>query len=194
MKKIFCLLTTGLLLACSHAPETVGHAPQNENKPASQTSIEAKQVAAEQEAHFVTEISFKKGSKQLSETSREKLEHLLEKAQKAAPVDEIKAIAWADEEYPANKKKNLSKGQKELAQDRSKEIERFFEGRNKDLKVETYNMAERPSAFSEFMQTEGARLKDSLETSGIQTTDKKTSASSKSSKAIVMIVLKTDKR
>lgn len=183
------------LAACSSTPTDVKNTAHGEQKPASQASIEAKQVAAEQEAPYVTEISFKKGSKDLTKASQEKIEALMKRASQDKEVKTVKVVSWADQEYPGDEKKTLPKDQKELAKNRNEEIKNFLERAKSDLKVETYSMAERPSALNDFLGTDGARIKESLEKTGIATTDKQNAmTTSKASKAMVMLVLKDEKK
>ncbi|MGZ5279186.1 MAG: hypothetical protein ACXWC9_04545 [Pseudobdellovibrionaceae bacterium] len=189
MKSYFVLPLTLLAISCSSkpAPEEV----TNTSPPyVPQTSIEAKQLAAEQEAPFVTEVTFKKGSSVLTPDAKQRLETLFKRVQSDQTVEEVKVITWADEEYPAASTKSLSKGQKEVAEDRNKELKRYLNNKNSDLKVSAYNMAERPSAFTNFLGTSDSRIKKSLESAGIPTTEAKNKATAKASKAIVMLIMK----
>jgi len=187
MKPYLALPLAILAISCSSTPKEVA----TQTPPyVPQTSIEAKQVAAEQEAPFVTEVTFKKGSSELTTDAKQRLETLLKRVQGDQSIEEVKVITWADEEYPAASKKSLSKGQKEVAEDRNKELKRYLNDKDSKMKVSAYNMAERPSAFTNFLGTSDARIKKSLETAGIPTTESQNKATAKASKAIVMLIMK----
>ena len=73
-----------------------------------------------------TEISFKNGSDQLTDASREKLRELtMEASRQGKKVDEIKILSWADVDYPAVGKKASDK-EVTLAKDRAKNIEKYM--------------------------------------------------------------------
>ncbi len=189
MKKIFIGLIVLLCAACSHEPKAVDNVSRSEEKPAAQASIEAKQVAAEQESPFVTEIQFKKGSTTLTKDSQKQLETLLKRAESAKALDSVKVVTWADQEYPSSQQKSLSKNEKDLVKKRNDSIKDFFKKKDSHLKVDEISMAERPNALTEMLGGDDARIKKSLEVAGIPTTgsDK---GRSRASKSIVMLILK----
>jgi hypothetical protein len=153
--------------------------------------MEAKQVAAEQDSPYVAEVTFKKGSTTLNKAAKERLESVLAKTSAEHPIAEVKIISWADQEYPAGKTKSLSQDQKKIAENRNKELKNYLHEKHSDWNVDTYSMAERPSAFSTFLGSSDARIKKSLENAGIPTTESvKGKKSSKASKAIVMFIPK----
>lgn len=153
-------------------------------------SMEAKQVANEQEAAYVAEISFKKGSKELTSVSKQKLNHLLANAKTAGTVEEIKVISWADTEYPSVNTKKLSKKERDLAKGRNTEIQNYLKAENEKMKFTAYNMAERPNVFQDWLNTSDARIKKSLEVAGIPTTDTSVKIPAKASRSMVMAILK----
>lgn len=156
------------------------------------SSIEAKEIAAEEQATFVTEIQFPKTKVELSTDDKAKLKKIYEQAKVRGQVADIKSVAWADSEYPSVHTKKLSKAQISLAQHRNNSIESYFKSLNEATgsKFSGYNMAERPDAVSALLGTANARIKKSLEVAGIPNTDTSIKNPSKASKAIVMIILK----
>lgn len=156
------------------------------------SSIEAKEVAAEEQATFVTEIQFPKKKMALTAEDKAKLKKIFEQARVRGQVADIKSVAWADSEYPSVHTKKLSKAQITLAQNRNSSIENYFKSLNEATgsKFSSYNMAERPDAVSTLLGTANARIKKSLEVAGIPNTDTSVKNPSKASKAIVMIILK----
>lgn len=169
------------MVACSSA--------QKEDIKETQTSMAAKQIAAEQEAGFVTEFSFAKGSAKLSEDAKANLRTLIDSAGKNGDVDEIKVITWGDTEYPSVHTGKLAKAEVDLVQKRNKAIEDFVESYNKELDVDLYSMAERPNTVQNLFGTSDARIKRSLETAGIPNTDSSVKTPSKASKSIVMVIV-----
>lgn len=192
MKKQFAVLILPMALAaCSSSPKSVSNEAQGEAAPTTQASMEAKQLGAEQQTPYVTELEFDKGSSKLNSASQLKLERLLSRVQANENVDSIKVISWADQEYPTESSKGLPDSQKKLAENRNETIKNFVEKINDGLSVDTLSMAERPNEFAEFLGSEDARIKKSLETSGISLSGSSTEqAKSKVSKAIVMLMLK----
>lgn len=75
MKTIGMLLIL-IITACSNTPKSVDNVSKGEAKPTNGASIEAKQLAAEEEAHAVAELKFQKGSSSLSADSKNKLKQL----------------------------------------------------------------------------------------------------------------------
>lgn len=169
-----------LVTACSSAPKEVGNVARGEPKPTTVASIEAKQVAAEQEAAYVTEIDFAKNSARLTSAARSKIESLYKMADPSR-LKSVKVIAWADQEYPKEPEKKLGFGDRELAKHRGEAVQNLIKEKNPKLDLELYNMAQRPGTFSEFVGSADARIKKSLEHAGQST--------SKARKVIVMLLL-----
>lgn len=157
-----------------------------ENK--SPISIEAKQVAAEQNAAFVTEFSFPKGKSGLTPTAKTQLEEVVAKAKQAGKIQEVKVISWGDAEYPSVHTKKLSKAEINLVKNRNKSVENFVK-HHQDAAIKTYSMAERPNTFGEIFSSSDAKIKKSLEVAGIPTTDTAVKVPAKASHSIVVVIL-----
>ncbi len=187
------------ILSCSSTPEQVGNEARGEPKSTTVASIEAKQVAAEQQAPFVVEVEFNKRSNALGPSARARVHALLKSMPAPERLKSVKIVAWGDEEYPSASKRKLSQEQTDLAKRRGESIENFLKEKNTELKVQHYNMAKRPGKISDFFGTDDARIKESLERAGVSTTDGNTVNSStsrpagkpnsKARKAILMLVL-----
>ncbi|CAN5653586.1 hypothetical protein BH10BDE1_BH10BDE1_26550 [soil metagenome] len=189
MRSQFISLATLLLLtACASTPEKVGNVAHGEAKPTTVASIEAKQVAAEQQAAYVVEVEFAHKSSSLSVEAKKKMAAFYENIAEPMNLKVAKVISWSDEEYPAKSSSRLNQKQIGLAKQRAENIETFLKAKNSGLQFELYNMAKRAGSFAEFVGGADARIKDSLERAGISTTNEK--ATSKARKAIVMLVLK----
>lgn len=189
MKRLLYILIFAAV-ACSQKPKAVDNASQGEPKPTTAASIEAKQIAAEEEAHAVTEINFKKGSSDLTAESQKKIKNLLSKIGKNQKVDEIKLITWSDEEYPAEDQSELSQGQQILVRQRNSRIKNFIQNQKKgELDIEMVSMAERSGKLAELWGDADARLKKSLEAAGIPNTEDPMKGTPKASRSIVMLIL-----
>jgi len=161
-----------------------------QKKAVERPSLEARYAANENDASLVTEIQFNTGSSVLPPEAKLKLSQLVKAAQRKGAVDDFKVIAWSDLEYPSVSTKKLSKEDRDLADQRGKEIRQFLLNQDKGVKIENFNMAERPNAVSDLLGTANARIKKSLEVAGIPNTDTAVKQPSKASKSIVMVIMK----
>lgn len=150
----------------------------------------ARAVTGDNETVHITEVSFKKGSSEITKDSRDQLSKTISRANAHGKIDEIKVISWADDAYPAGKE--LPKGQRELADKRSKSLKEALKSMTHDVDVDTYNMAERPNAFESFFNTSDAKIKNSLEAAGMGTTDSTVKRQLDRSKAVVMVIMDDD--
>lgn len=132
-----------------------------------------------------TELEFQTGTAQLTPESQSKLDALIVDAHKRGQIDQVKVLSWGDISYPPSGGAAVPKGQKDLAKSRNQAIEAYIEKKNSNLYVESYNMAERPSALQDLLNTSEARVKDSLEKSGITT-----GTSRRGSRAMVMVIVR----
>ena len=189
------------LFACAHGNDKKGEAEHpkeaelpvaKKSAPDAGSSIEAKQVAAEEEATYVAEIKFPKTKSTLTANDKERLKKIFDQAAAKGQIEDIKSVAWADSEYPSVHTKKLPTAERLLADHRNQAIETYFKELNGKTasKFSAYNMAERPNAVAEMLGTPNARIKKSLEVAGIPNTDTSNKTPSKASKAIVMIILK----
>ncbi len=179
----------GLFLGgCAHEQST-----KEASAPTVPTQAEpvAKNVAAETNAALVTEVSFVKGSSQLSANAKRKLEQLVIEAKSRGKIDDIKVIAWSDINYPSEVRGSLSNQQRTLASNRNREVEKYIKNVSEtSLSVDTFNMAERPNTFEKWFNTSDYKVKKSLEDAGLPTTANGTlSLPDKRSSAMVLVVL-----
>ncbi len=164
--------------------------PADQAKPVVETSSQAQFVAHENKSNFVSEITFAKNKSTLSSAAQKSLATELEKAAKSQTLEEVKIIAWSDMEYPSVHTQKLSKAQRDLAENRTSNIEKFLKTKGLSAKVEQINMAERPNALERFFNSEDARIKKSLEIAGVPNTDTAVKSPSKAAKAIVVFIPK----
>ncbi|WII72581.1 hypothetical protein QJS83_01690 [Bdellovibrio sp. 22V] len=156
----------------------------------SKPSAQARSVAQEQEASYVAEIDFQKGSSTLSSQAKAKLDETINKAKVSGRIDDVKVVTWADKVMPPGSSSSLSKADRDLADRRNKEIAKYLNDKEGMLDVDTYSMAERPNALSRLLQTDDVKMKKSLEEAGVAKTDAMgETTSNNASKSIIMVIM-----
>lgn len=191
---LFVTLSLVVLCGCSSTPEAVGNQAQGESQPTTQASIQAKQIAAEQEALYVVEFRFAKADVDLNGDAKKKLDRVLSEFKNSKQPREVKVVSWADAEYPAKADRKLSKAAQELADRRAEAVAAYLAPQLPKVDVERHNMAVRSGAFADLLRTGDARIKNSLERAGIATTEtvrgeSESSSAPKAGRCIVMFVL-----
>lgn len=174
------LVVSGMLVACANKDMR----RERVNTP----SAAAKHLAVDEEASYVTEFSFSKGSAELSGIAKQDLRRVISDAKQTGRIKELKVITWGDSEYPSIRAKKLSPAEVDLVQKRNDAIRDFVKSYSQGTDVETYSMAERPGAIKELFNTSDVRVKRSLEGAGIPNTEMSTNTTPKSSKSIVMVI------
>ncbi|MFM6928458.1 MAG: hypothetical protein ACKOX6_08330 [Bdellovibrio sp.] len=151
-------------------------------------SSAAKQTAEREEASYVTEFSFKKGSAVLTKNAKNDLRKVISDAKQKGKIKELKVVTWSDSEYPSSETKKLSSAERELVKRRNNAIRDYVKSYSQGLDVDTYSMAERPGVLQEMFNTSDARIKKSMQDAGIATTESPYRSAPKSSKSVVMVV------
>jgi hypothetical protein len=180
------------LIACNSKPknmtedsgQTTTGQSSAESPNLDSVSMQAKQIAAEQEARNVAEVTFDEGSSELSESAKKQIASLLNTAKTEGQIEEVKVISWSDQAYPRQGQPELPKSQERIAEARNKSIQNFIRSQNKDVPVELHSMARRPSSVSKLWGSDDARIKKSLESAGISASGE----TEKTSQSIVMVV------
>lgn len=188
-KKILPILSLAFLLAtgCSHE----NRVSQSETKSyeEAQSRATTATTAGEAGAKNYAEIKFDEGSSTLTDSAKDSLRSVLTEARQEGKVDEVIVLSWADENYPSKELKKLSKEQRDLADQRNKNVKDYLkEMRNVD--VNSYNMAERPSSFSKLFNTADSELKSSMIEAGLSTTADKADYTSKASHSVILVKTK----
>lgn len=181
------------LVACHSKPKsmsekseqtTTGEMTSNEIKGVASASDPAKKIAAEQNAQFVTEVTFDEGSSRLSGPAKRQISTLLSSLKTGGKIEDVKVISWSDQAYPRKGQPQLSKDQERIAEARNKEIQKFIHSQNKDVPVELHSMARRPSSVSQLWGSDDARIKKTMESFGVS----QSGETEKTSQSIVMVV------
>jgi hypothetical protein len=146
-------------------------------------------TARETEAQNYLEIGFKEGSASLTENAKKSLNSVIEQARSKDKIDEVIVLSWSDQEYPSKNIKDLPKAQRELAEKRNKNIESYVKSM-RDVDVNTYNMAERPTSFSKLFNTDDTKLKESMVSAGLSTTADTGDYVNRASRSVILIKVK----
>lgn len=179
--------TLSLAVGCSH-DNKVSQAKTKSYEEA-QSRATTKTAASEAGAKNYAEIKFYEGSSTLTEGAKDSLREVLSEARLEGKVDEVIVLSWADKNYPSKELKKLSKEQRDLADQRNKKVEEYLKAM-RDVDVNTYNMAERPSSFSKLFNTADSELKSSMIEAGLSTTADKADYASKASHSVILIKTK----
>ena len=185
-----------ILLACMFILALQGcsskkAAPQKNQDPTMKT-IASKHLASEEESSYFTEIIFRPGSSKLSPKDLKAIDFVHQDAKSKGKIDKIQVITWGDKEYPDAKDKKLSNDQQKLVDQRNKSVEDYLNDKVEDADVELVSMAQRPGAVESLLSTSDARLKKSLETSGIPEKGRPSAAEPKAGRAIVIFNLEKE--
>lgn len=183
-RKIFTALAVlTVMVACANSPQKTNSRTAAVTAGRSVTNQAAKEV----KAHDFVEITFEPGSSTLTESSRTAINDLLAQAGRSGKIDEVMVLSWADEEYPSEASKKLSKSQRDLAARRNTAVEKQVKANDDDLDVDSYNMAKRPNVVSKWLNTNDAKLKKSLVAAGLPTNTDDPQYPSKASHAVVLV-------
>lgn len=190
IKKV--VITLGLMpllsiVSCATGPQRTS---EDKSKMAATEAAEGRVVtntaAVEAKAHDFVEIEFRPGSAELTERDRASLASVVEQARRAGKIDEVIVLSWSDKEYPSNRISKLSKPEIALAEKRNKAVEEYIKT-VRDVKVDTYNMAERPNSISKWFNTTDNKLKNSFIAAGLPTTADSPKSPSKASHSVVLV-------
>jgi hypothetical protein len=108
-------------------------------------------------------INFAKGSSELTDASKSKLRSMINSARGAnddnGRIQALHAAVWSDHTFPAGGKADLSKGDRDLADQRIDSINSFFKSDLNLSDIKTYSMAEKSNWFARAFSTKDAELK-----------------------------------
>lgn len=158
-------------------------------------SPEAQHAAVETGADLSTEVSFRRGSSDLTAASSARLNRFLKNALKKGAINEVRTVAWADADYPAENTESLSIEDKRLADRRNETLKKAIDALISEEGVPAprlvaVNMTERPGTWAEWFGGKDAQVKNSLEGAGIPVKGRKPASSvSKAAKGMVLLTL-----
>lgn len=199
-KLVFILaisLSFAVLVSCSSTPTNSSNEPWPEQDgPRTSYTEEAESrsitnaAANEVGAHSFVEIQFKSGSSTLTSTAKTSLNKLLSQVgADGHEIDQVMVMSWADQEFPSNKIKKLPAPQMRLAEKRNNALKNYIRT-IRQVRIESYNMAEQSSAFEKIFNTTDNKLKNSFVAAGLPTTADDPQYPSKASHAVILIKVK----
>lgn len=106
----------------------------------------------------VLEISFKKGSADLSEADRVKLRALVKGAREEGKIGKVIVASYADKAYRDTANNTYTDSEKKLAKKRADNLEKALEEIGA-RDIDTYNMAEKANWFEKNLELEDAKVK-----------------------------------
>ena len=125
-------------------------------------------VATELDAAVVRKLSFNEGSTDLSASAQEQIRKAISEAQASGrKIDDVKVVVWGDQSYPTKDSASLPREQVNLAKERGDRVSKFLKDDLSVSEVDVYNMTERPNTFERWFNTSDAKIKNSLERSGM---------------------------
>ena len=187
---IICLVVLLSAMSCAHKTfQTPAEKHRISTIEEAEGRIVTDAVIRKAEAREFVEIQFKVGSSLLTESAKSALQSLIREAKGDGRIDKIIVISWADEEYPSESLKKLLKLQNDLAEKRNSTIETYVRNM-KNVEINTYNMAERPNAFSKLFNTTDSKLKSSLLAAGLPTTADSNQYAGKASHSVILVKVK----
>lgn len=140
----------------------------------------------------VSEVKFSAGRVVLSEDEQRDIKNSVEEARKDGKIKEVKVIAWADREYPAEGVTATTESI-QLADHRADRIRSFLKEHCAVDSVTVYNMAKRPNSVQELLNTSQSTVKENLEKGGNAPSRSETGflgLKGKASSALVLVFLK----
>jgi hypothetical protein len=142
--------------------------PVAKKKSAEETKTSSKVEGPAVPGTHYTTVVFPKGKSSLDSMSKEYLKELAAKAHKTKkPIEEIRILAWSDNEYPDKVKGKSSQKDVKLANERAQKIKDYLEQDLKELEdIDAYNMAQRPNLMSKLFQNDEYEVKEAFESSG----------------------------
>lgn len=184
------LITAGCAGAQTTAQPGSGTMRPTDAEIAASTAVN-NQAALAAEASFFTEIEFKPGSTELTEASRRAIQNVLAESSKLGAIDDVKILAWSDEEMPApERRQNLPQAARNLADRRGEVIADYIDTLSFRIDdVDTYNMAKRSNFLQRWMKTDDARFKSAMLRAGLPTAADARQYPSKASKAVILVTL-----
>lgn len=177
MRFIWCCFILVLMVSC-------GSGKKVSDRPADDTMTPPSEQAAKKKQEM-TEITFKKGSDELTPKAKTNLDELYQKFNHDG-VSKVKAVTWGDLEYPSVHNSKDIEDDTTLVVKRNLELGTYLKKLTENEDIEMINMAERSAGVSKISTDEN--IKEALESAGIPNTDTAVKVPGKASKSIVIFI------
>ncbi|MEZ0391992.1 MAG: hypothetical protein ACAH59_07250 [Pseudobdellovibrionaceae bacterium] len=172
------------LSACSTSGNKTEVIPKDQAQvqaPGAIAPSSSEQAAMALDRNIVSTIAFEPGRKGLSPEATAEINKALMAAKKQGEVAAVDVAVWSDQALPKAEGAKLSTEQIELAEERGENIEKYIDRMEPNADVNVHNMAEKPNAFANFLNTQDSTVKNRLAA---------VDDSSRNSSAMVFIKLK----
>jgi hypothetical protein len=168
--------------------ETTHHAANNATSATPNAEMSAQPAATSQaDRNLVSTIDFEPGRKGLSPEATAELNRVIMEAKQKGEVQQVNVAVWSDSEATATQGRILPSQQVNLAQQRGKNIEKYIDRMEPAADVHVVNMAQKPTAFVNFIQSEDPSVKEKLSAMGMATDENSKEIKGRSSSAVVVI-------
>ncbi len=182
-KFFFALSLVTLIFSFSCANQQLSKPLEDKNKTMNN------QVAYNNDAHNFTEIQFSEGSFALSDNAKSSLQSVISQAKSKGEISDVYVLSWADQNFPSKNVDMLPPKQRDLADHRNLAIRDFLRS-SRNVEVNTFNMAERPSSYSRIFDTDDNELKNSFLEAGLTTTQNSGRGINKASRSVILVKLR----
>lgn len=171
-----------ILMACAQRAEVITQ---------TQDPSQNERYLASLAGAYSVSLEFTPHESDLSELSKGHLKELVTRAQEdGRAIEQIKILAWADQEYPEPSREKAHPEQVILARERAQVIKEYLtEDLETEASFDAYNMAKRPGLFSQLVKGDEYELKKAVEEIGptATTLDDGSVSYSQASRAVVII-------
>jgi hypothetical protein len=112
-------------------------------------------------ALHVAKIDFNRGGAALTQAEKNEIASLIKNARAKGKIEEVKILAWADQDYSMNKDANKAPSAAiDLADARAKAIRSYIREALDFSDIDSHNMAARPGVMSKLFKTEDYQIKN----------------------------------
>lgn len=126
-----------------------------------------------------TEINFTRGQSQLDSLAQQRLASTIREASLRGKIDQVQILTWGDSDSAASQ---ASAAEVKLVAERNQALISYFSG--KPFPTKAYNLAQRPSALQELLNSGDMRLRNTINSAGYA------SPRLNSSRALVLVLMK----
>lgn len=186
--KMITLMASFVFMACASSPnktEVVEKTEVTTTRAAPQTPPERASVALDR--NIVSAVTFEPGRKGLSPEATAELNRVIMEAKQRGEVESVDVAAWSDMSAQG---KRVPTEQVRLARERAANIQKYIDRMEPEAEVQTHNMAQQPSSFARFLNTQDPSVKNRLAAVGVTTDSSGQKVHARNSSALVFIKLK----
>lgn len=185
-----CLVLNGCWANNRSTPHVKQETPSTSNNSTLNSGNNDKTIAAATLGNIsqenLYELTFTKDNYTLDDEAINILNSIVNKLKKMDAYHDVIVMGWSDREYPSKNMKHLSAADIALADKRNNVVKSYLASQH-SIVIDVYNMAEKPSLISRWLNNSENRLKKSLLAVGLPTTADAPQFNSKASNVIVFL-------